>query len=211
MSNMAAGSGRDRYEAEGRAADDYFLDTTHGSGELDPSSIDALGSQPVPLQPPSVLRSGTLPAITGDRNLLPVIAILGCVLAVLAAGLVVLDGRPPRRTTAVEPPPVAAASAADPARAERHPRRLSEPYGAAIRSEESALHRCATEPGEAFPVDAEALIVVGIDGRVTQVTLRPESAENSKLGVCIRRVLQHVVFPAAAEVKEVALGLAVYR
>ena len=55
------------------------------------------------------------------------------------------------------------------------------------------------------------MIVVGVDGRARQVTLRPEAAENSKLGVCIRRVLQDVVFPAAADEKEVALGLAVYR
>ena len=208
MSNMAAGSGRDRSESEGGAASAYFLDTARGADELDPSSIDALGSQPVPLQPPSVLRSSMLPAVASSRNVLPLIALLVCALAVLAAALIVLAGRPPRRTTAVEPPsaPVAA-SAADPA----HPRRPSEPYGAAIRAKESALHRCATEPGEAFPVDAEAVIVVGVDGRAKQVALRPEAAENSKLGVCIRRVLQDVVFPAAADEKEVALGLAVYR
>src|SRR5215510_10013634 len=105
MSNMAVGSGRDRYEAEGGTASEYFLDTARGADELEPSSIDALGSQPVPLQPPSVLRSSMLPAIASSRSLLPLIAVLVCALAVLAAGLVVLAGRPPRRTTAVEPPP----------------------------------------------------------------------------------------------------------
>jgi len=194
------------------AAADYFFEASRGSDELDPSSIDALGSQPVPLQPPSVLRSSMLPAIASSRSLLPAIAILGCVIAVLVAVLIVLAGRPPRRTATVEPPAGAtAASVADPVRAERHARRQGEPYQEAIRSQEGALHRCASRHGEAFPVDAEAVIVVGIDGRAKQVTLRPESAENSQLGVCIRRALQDVAFPAAADEKEVSVGLAVYR
>ena len=212
MSNMAAGSGRDRFErVEDRTADDYFLDSNRGSDELEPPSIDALGSQPVPLQPPSVLRSSVLPKIASSRAVLPAIAILGCAVTVLVGALVVVAGRPPRRTTAVETPGPLAASAPDPARAERHARRPSEPYQAALRGQERALHLCAIEHGEAFPVDAEAVIVVGTDGHAKQVTLRPESAETSGLGACIRRALQDVAFPAAADEKEVAVGLAVYR
>jgi hypothetical protein len=124
---MAAGSGRERFEVEGPAAADYFLDTPRGS-EIDSSSIDALGSQPVLLQPPSVLRSSMLPAITGGRSLWPVIAIVGCVIAVLVAVLIVLAGRPARRAIAAEPAASAvAASAPDQARIERG-RRPSEPY-----------------------------------------------------------------------------------
>jgi hypothetical protein len=208
---MAAGSGRDRFEVEDRTAADYFLDTRRGSDEIDPSSIHALGSQPVPLQPPSILRSSMLPAITAGRNLWPVIAILGCVIAVLVAVLIVLAGRPPRRAIAVEPAAsAAAASAAEQARIERV-RRPSEAYQAAIRSHERALHRCATERAESFPVDAEAVIVVGVDGRARQVTLRPDGAESSEIGACIRRVLHGVTFPRAPDEKEVAVGLAVYR
>jgi hypothetical protein len=196
---------------EGRAAAEYFLDARRGSDEIDPANIDVLGSQPVPLQPPSVLHSSMLPAITGGRSLWPVIAILGCVIAVLVAVLIVLAGRPPRRAIAVEPAAgAAAASAADQVRIERV-RRPSEPYQAAIRGHERALHRCATERAESFPVDAEAVIAVGVDGRVRHVTLRPDSAESSDLGVCIRRVLQDVTFPPAPDEKEVAVGLAVYR
>jgi hypothetical protein len=55
------------------------------------------------------------------------------------------------------------------------------------------------------------VIVVGVDGRTRQVALRPHSAETSAVGACIRRVLQGVTFPPAADEKEVAVGLAVYR
>ena len=207
---MAAGSGRDRFEVDGRAATAYFLDARRGSEEIDPSSIDALGSQPVPLQPPSVLRSSTLPAIAGGRSLWPAIAILGCVIALLVAVLIVLAGRPPRRAVPVEPAASAAAASTDAPRSERA-RRPSEAYQAAIRSHERALHRCATEGAERFPVDAEAVIVVGVDGRARQVTLRPDSAEDSAVGTCIRRALKDVRFPPAPDEKEVAVGLAVYR
>ena len=162
--------------------------------------IDALGSAPVVrVHWPEIV---DLPR---RRSLWPAIALLGSAAAVLAAALVVLANRPPHRANAVELPVAAAASR------ETRPGRPSESYRAAIRSHERELHRCVQFHGEMFPVDAEAVIMVGVDGRAEQVSLRPDSAEHSALGSCIRGVLSDVTFPAAPSEMEVAVGLAVYR
>jgi hypothetical protein len=175
--------------------------------ELDAmGSVDVLGSRPVVLvQWPEIV---DLPR---RRSVLPVLALIGSAAAVLAAGLIVLANRPPRRTHAVEPPALAAAAAQTDRVRAAHPTRPSEPYGAAIRGHERELHRCVQFHGETFPIDAEAVIVVGVDGRARQVALRPDSAEHSPLGSCIRGVLQDVTFPATRSDMEVAVGLAVYR
>jgi len=161
--------------------------------------IDALGSAPVVrVQWPELL---DLPR---RRSVWPVIALLVSAAAVLAAALVVLANQPPRRANAVELPTAMATR-------ETRPVRPSESYRAAIRSHERELHRCVQFHGEMFPVDAEAVIMVGVDGRAEQVSLRPDSAEHSALGSCIRGVLSDVTFPAAQSEMEVAVGLAVYR
>lgn len=165
-------------------------------------SVDALGSRPVVrVHWPEIV---DLPR---RRSVLPALALLGSAAAVIAAGLVVLANRPPRRTSAVGPPALAAAAA----ETDRVRARPSESYRAAIRGHERELHRCVQFHGEMFPIDAEAVLVVGIDGRARQVALRPDSAEHSPLGSCIRGVLQDVTFPPASSDMEVAVGLAVYR
>ena len=162
--------------------------------------VDALGSAPVVrVQWPEIL---DLPR---PRSVWPAIALAGSAAAVLAAALVVLANRPPRRTNAVELPAVTTAAR------ETRPARPSESYRAAIRSHERELHRCVQFHGEMFPVDAEAVIMVGVDGRAEQVSLRPDTAEHSALGSCIRGVLSDVTFPSAQSEMEVAVGLAVYR
>ena len=169
--------------------------------------VDALGSHPVVrVQWPEIAE------LPRRRSVLPALALLGSAAALLAAALVVVANRPPRRITAVALPALAADSTteSDRVRAVRQPR-PSEPYGAAIRNHEHELRRCAQDHGGAFPVDAEAVIAVGVDGRAWRVALRPDSAEHSPLGSCIRGVLQDVAFPAAASDMEVAVGLAVYR
>jgi hypothetical protein len=169
--------------------------------------VDALGSHPVVrVQWPEIAERPR------RRSVLPALALLGSAAAVLAAALVVVANRPPRRPTAAELPALATAPASDSDRVRAaRPPRPSEPYRAAIRDHEHELRRCAQDHGEAFPVDAEAVIAVGVDGRAWRVALRPDSAEHSPLGSCIRGVLQGVVFPAAPSDMEVAVGLAVYR
>jgi hypothetical protein len=177
-----------------------------GSGDPDAStddldalgSVDALGSQPVVR-----VHWPEIAELPRRRSVLPALALLGSAAAVLAAALVVVANRPPRRTTAVGLPALAADSVREP--------RPSELYGAAIRPHEHELRRCAKDHGGAFPVDAEAVIAVGVDGRALRVALRPDSAEDSPLGSCIRGVLQGVAFPPASSHMEVAVGLAVYR
>jgi hypothetical protein len=169
-------------------------------------SVDALGSQPlVRVQWPEIAE------LPRRRSVLPALALLGSAAAVLAAALVVVANRPPRRTTAVGLPALVADSAIESDRERAVRERPSEPYGAAIRHREHELRRCAQDHGGAFPVDAEAVIAVGVDGRTLRVALRPDSAEHSPLGSCIRGVLQDVAFPPASSDMEVAVGLAVYR
>lgn len=194
---MATGSDLRRYDVSAQVP----VPATSGEPDEDLAMerIDALGSAPVVrVQWPEIL---DLPR---RRSVWPVIALLGSAAAVLAAALVVLANRPPRRSNAVELPTATATR-------ETRPVRPSESYRAAIRSHERELHRCVQFHGEMFPVDAEAVIMVGVDGRAEQVSLRPDSAEHSALGSCIRGVLGDVAFPAAQSEMEVAVGLAVYR
>jgi serine/threonine-protein kinase len=144
------------------------------------------------------------------RGALPFVAVLGSAAIALGAGLV-LVGPGPRR-----PAPSTAASAASVtadhgARPDRPRRSAGEPYGAAIRSHARELDQCARDHGEPLPVGARAVIVVDTDGRATKVAIQPAGANRSTLGNCIRGVLHAVAFPAATDVKELALGLAVYR
>jgi hypothetical protein len=92
----------------------------------------------------------------------------------------------------------------------RERRAASEPYGIAIRDHERELDQCARSHGDDLPAEATAVIVVGADGRATQIALHPDSAERTKLGECIRQVLHAVTFPSAAGEKRVALGLALH-
>jgi hypothetical protein len=175
--------------------------------ELDAmGSVDALGSRPVVR-----VHWPELADVPPRRSVLPAIALLTSAAAVLAAGLVVFANRPLRRASIFASPALAGAAAeTDRVRAARQPR-PSEPYRAAIREHERELHRCVQFHGEMFPIDTEAVIVIGVDGRARQVAIRPDTAEHSPLGSCIRGVLQEVVFPAASSDMEVAVGLAVYR
>jgi hypothetical protein len=201
---MATGSAMGRY--------DVLLHVPVGAHELDDEEVDAMGSVDVLGSRPVVrVQWPEIVDLPRRRSVLPVLALIGSAAAVLAAGLVVLANRPSRRTNAVEPPVLAAAAAeTDRVRAARQPR-PSEPYGAAIHGHARELHRCVQFHGEMFPIDAEAVIVVGVDGRARQVALRPDSAEHSPLGSCIRGVLQDVTFPAASSDMEVAVSLSVYR
>jgi hypothetical protein len=194
---MAIGSDLRRYEAlpQVPAASSAQADEIEAMAR-----IDTLGSAPVVrMHRPEMI------VLPRWRSVWPAIALLGSAAAVLAAGLVIVENRPPRRANAIELP-AASASAR-----EARPARPSESYRVAIRGHERELHRCVQFHGEMFPVDAEAVIVVGVDGRAEQVSLRPDGAEHSALGSCIRGVLADVAFPAAQSEMEVAVGLAVYR
>ncbi|HSR98246.1 MAG TPA: hypothetical protein VLM79_14405, partial [Kofleriaceae bacterium] len=154
---MATGSDLRRYDVcpQGPVSEASARCDASDSDELDAMArIDALGSAPVVrVQWPEIV---DLPR---RRTLWPAIALLGSAAAVLAAALVVVANRPPHRTNAVELPVAAAAAR------ETRPVRPSESYRAAIRSHERELHRCVQFHGEMFPVDAEAVIMVGVDGR----------------------------------------------
>jgi serine/threonine-protein kinase len=147
----------------------------------------------------------------------PMLAIVGGAGALLVLGLVVIGnhahrGTPARTSPAAGAPPSPDITGrADQARVEHHHPRPSGPYGAAISSYERELDQCAREHGEAFPADARALIVVGVDGRAKQVVLQPPSVDQSALGDCIRKVFALVLFPSAPDEKRVALGLALHR
>jgi serine/threonine protein kinase len=141
------------------------------------------------------------------RRVLPLVAVIGSAAVVLALGLAVI-GRTPR---AAEARPAAAAVVERGARVDRIRRSDHEPYGAAIRLHERELDQCARDHGESLPAGTKAVIVVGVDGRASHVAIQPEGADRSTLGSCLRGVLHAVAFPAAPEVKQVALGLAVYR
>jgi len=197
---MATGSGLSRYDVCPQVPATGRLPVPDEPDEIEARArIDALGSAPVVrVQWPEIL---DLPR---RRSVWPAMALLGSAAAVLTAALVVLANRPPRRANAVELPAAVAAR-------ETRSMRPSESYRAAIRSHERELHRCVQFHGEMFPVDAEAVIMVGVDGRAEQVSLRPDSAEHSALGSCIRGVLGGVAFPAAQSEMEVAVGLAFYR
>jgi hypothetical protein len=198
---MATGSDLRRYDVCPQVPVPDASAASDEPDELDKMErIDALGSAPVVrVQWPEIL---DLPR---RRSVWPAIALLGSAAAIVAAALVVVANQPPRRANAVELPAVARATR------DARPARPSESYRAAIRSHERELHRCVQFHGEMFPVDAEAVIMVGIEGRAEQVSLRPDSAEHSALGSCIRGVLGDVTFPAARSEMEVAVGLAVYR
>lgn len=170
------------------------------SGAEDQSpAVEAQGSHPVPR-----VRWPRLPSLP-RASVLPAIALFACMVALLIAGSIVVCNRLPRRTTATEPPTALTGSA----RTEHRP--ASEPYRAAIRGHERELRRCAREHSDGFPLDAEAVIIVGVDGLARQVVIQPDRVEHSALGSCIRGVLKAVRYPTAAEDEEVAIGLAVYR
>ncbi|MEO7734436.1 MAG: serine/threonine-protein kinase [Kofleriaceae bacterium] len=161
---------------------------------------------PQPTQPLGLPQVASHP-IAPRRRVLPFVAVIGGAALVLALGLTVV-GRAPRTAAAR---PAGAAIADRSARVDRMRRSDNEPYGAAIRLHERELDQCARDHGEPLPPGAKAVIVVGIDGRATQIALLPDGADRSTLGSCLRGVLHAVTFPAAPEVKELALGLAVYR
>ena len=168
--------------------------------------VSAPSTLPPPNQPPVVRRPRSTQA--------PLVAILGGAAAALAIGLV-LVGRIPRRAPGhaaapVVPTPTPDAAAAAP-RPERFHRAPSEPYGTALRDHEAALDQCAAAHADPLPPDARATLVVGSDGHARQIAIEPESADRSALGSCIRDVLRIVAFPAAAEDKRLALGLALRR
>jgi hypothetical protein len=179
----------------------------HQSSEVRSAAFgQAMRVGPQPTQPLALPQPISYPAAP-RRAVLPFVAVIGGAAGVLAVGLAVV-GRAPR---------AAAARAAAPAIVERsarveRPRRSdSEPYGAAIRLHERELDQCARDHGEPLPEGARARIVVGVDGRAMQIAIQPDVADRSTLGSCLRGVLHAVAFPAAREVKEVALGLAVRR
>jgi len=154
-------------------------------------------SQPIALPSPPVHPPAP------QRRVLPLVAVVGSAAAVLAIGWVLVGPIP-----AVAPPAVASVAAASPPPVGRARRTVGESYGAAVRVHERELDQCVRDHRQALPADAKAVIVVGLDGRATRIALHPDGAEQSPLGSCIRGVLSAVAFPAAPEVKEVALGLA---
>ena len=163
-----------------------------------------VGPQPTqPLGLPQVIGHPVAPR----RRVLPFVAVIGSSAVVLAVGLAVVGGAP----RAVAARPAGAASVERSARVDQTRRSDHEPYSAAIRLHERELDQCARDHGEPLPGGAKAMIIVGIDGRVTQIAIQPAAADRSTLGSCLRGVLHAVAFPAAPEVKELALGLAVYR
>jgi len=163
-----------------------------------------VGPQPTqPLGLPQVVSHPPAPR----PRVLPFAAVIGGAAAVLVVGLLV-TGRAPRSVAAR---PAGAAIAERSARVDRVRRSDNEPYGAAIRLHERELDQCARDHGEPLPPGAKAVIVVGVDGRATQIAIQPDGADRSTLGSCLRGVLHAVAFPASPQVKELALGLAVYR
>jgi hypothetical protein len=166
----------------------------------------AMGVGPQPTQPLGLQQVTSDPAAP-RRRALPFVAVLGSAAVVLTLGLAVV-GRAPSPPAAR---PGAAAIVERSARVDRTRRSDSEPYGAAIRLHERELDQCARDHGEPLPAGTKAVIVVGRDGRAAQIAIQPDGADRSTLGSCLRGVLHAVAFPAAPEVREVALGLAVYR
>jgi serine/threonine-protein kinase len=174
------------------------------------AQVSAPVSQSQSRPPRSAQPPGFALAMASRRRsrVLPVAAILGAAALVLAGGLVLVDRM--SRSAVVHPAPAAGGTvaAASQQRASRERRPPSEPYGIAIRDHERELDQCARSHGDDLPAEATADIVVGADGRATQIALHPDSAERTKLGECIRQVLHAVTFPSGAGEKRVALGLA---
>jgi serine/threonine-protein kinase len=200
-------------EASSAGASTFSDSSDDGSGA--PSTTPSSGA-PAPSTGPA-LQAPKLPSAPGATGALSIAAILGAAAAVLVAGLFAIERASTRRAAARRVAPLAAAATGaagagtDHARGDHTRRRPAGPYGAALGSHERELDQCARDNSEPWPADARAVIVVGLDGRAKQVALRPDSVERTRLGSCIRGVLQVVAFPAAPDEKQVALGLALSR
>jgi len=160
----------------------------------------AISVGPQPSQPVTLPGVVSHPPAPRRPSPLPYVAVLGSAAAALAIGLALVS----------RPAPAPAVAAARP-RASHAPRAPSEPYGAAIHGHARELDQCARDHGDPLPAGARARITVAPDGRATRVAIEPATADRTTLGNCVRGVLTAVAFPAARDVKELALGLAVNR
>lgn len=130
-----------------------------------------------------------------------VVAILGAAALVLALGIVLIGRRSESRDSSATPTPAPIANV-----------RRSEiaafgPYEDALQSRSAELATCATSAGDRTEgAPTEVQIAIGTDGRSRRISVA-SSTGSTPFTECIRRVLESVAFPPAADEKELSLAV----
>ncbi len=85
-----------------------------------------------------------------------------------------------------------------------HPPSSQSPYDRVLAAQSGPINQCmADHPDPVVPVSAQ--VHIATDGHTKTVALRPDGANGSPLGACIRNILSAVKWPAAPEERDLVV------